>query len=136
MKSCVIFPTILICLSALVSGCATLFPGNDVDGPDSSDITTTSQSAPERDPADLSSVDYHRNQVVHAIQNRDIVPGMSAHEVISAWGRPRDVEVAGDGSHGNERWVYYSGNSRRYGLGGARMIYFENGRVVGWESGR
>jgi hypothetical protein len=134
MESRSIILTIFVCLATLLSGCASIFsePGTD-------DSTFTSQSAPASGPADreavdLSSPDYHRNQIAHAIQKRDIVAGMSAQEVVSAWGRPRDIEVAGDGSRGNERWIYYPGNSLRYGMAQSSVIYFENGRVAGWQA--
>ncbi len=134
-----LIPTFFIYLtcfagSASLTGCASLLQGAPDDDWDS---TRMSQSAPEaRDPIDMSSDEYRRERVAPAIENRDIVPGMSPQDVISAWGRPRDIEVAGDGTHGNERWVYYSGNSLRYGISQPRVIYFENGRVAGWESGR
>ena len=37
---------------------------------------------------DVNSDEYHRTHVARAIQNHDIVPGMSQQEVVSAWGRP------------------------------------------------
>ena len=131
MKAPLLILTISICLTGL-TGCASLFQGIPGDDWDS---TPTSQAAPEqREPLDFNSEDYHRNQVVHAIEARDIVPGMSPQEVISAWGRPREVETAGDSRYGNQRWVYYDGNSLHYGISQQRIIYFENGRVAGWES--
>ena len=69
-----------------------------------------------------------------AIQNQDIFLGMSAHDVQAAWGSPRDVETAGMPGSGNERWVYYNGNSMNYGMERPRIVYFEQGHVVGWES--
>jgi hypothetical protein len=137
MSKKILFLTILIFSAAFLQSCASLFTG---DGPDiqsgdpNSDYTSSSQSSPQ--PLDYNSQDYHDTQVVHAVQNRDIVLGMNSAEVISSWGRPRDVEEAGNGGQGNERWLYYSGNSLRYGISPAKIIYFENGKVVGWESPR
>src|SRR5690349_6914891 len=36
----------------------------------------------------------------------EISVGMSMEQVVSAWGRPRDVETAGDPSVGNQKWIY------------------------------
>lgn len=138
MISKLLIPTNFICLFSLLAltGCAGMFQRNSGEDWDS---TQMSQSAPDtsnNDVLDINSEEYHRTHVARAIQSQDIVPGMSQQEVVSAWGRPRDVEVAGDGTHGNERWIYYTGNSLRYGISKPRVIYFENGRVAGWESGR
>ena len=139
MESKHLFPTIFICLSSLsvLPGCAGMFQRMSGDDWDSTEM---SQSAPDsqagHDYVDINSDEYRRTHVTRAIQNQDIVPGMSQQDVVSAWGHPRDIEVAGDGTHGNERWVYYSGNSNHYGVSKTRVIYFENGRVAGWESGR
>lgn len=59
--------------------------------------------------------------------------GMDMNDVTSVWGEPGSIESAGDSSDGNQRWTYYSGLSSRYGLGDKRIVYFENGRVVGWK---
>lgn len=121
-----------ICL-AVLPGCAALLNGPFAD--EDSDYARFSQSAPDRsaDP-NPASEDYHRTYVSHAIDTRDIVPGMTEQEVVSAWGRPREVDVAGDGSRGNERWMYFNGNSLHYGVSQQRIVYFEGGRVAGWET--
>jgi hypothetical protein len=59
--------------------------------------------------------------------------GMAMEDVASIWGRPTHVDAAGTTQDGNQRWVYFSGLSSRYGLGSKRTVYFENGRVVGWK---
>lgn len=64
---------------------------------------------------------------------RDVVIGMSPDEVRSLWGEPREIEHAGLAHSGNERWTYYEGLSSRWSLSPARIIYFEGGRVSGWE---
>ena len=59
---------------------------------------------------------------------------MPSQDVYRIWGQPGDVEAAGKngGAYGNERWTYYEGLSG--GLGSARVLYFERGKVVGWET--
>ncbi len=51
--------------------------------------------------------------------------GMSKDDVIQSWGRPSRVDIAGNPANENERWAFY-------GNGAVRYIYFEGGRVEGW----
>lgn len=65
---------------------------------------------------------------------RDIALGMNRFEVARLWGDPREVQPSGNPEYGNERWIYWNGLSY---LSSEKIIYFENGRVVGWNvSGR
>lgn len=64
----------------------------------------------------------------------DVVMGMSVQDVRESWGTPRDVEVAGNPDEGNQRWIYRSGLTP--GLNSERILYFEQGRLVGWETTR
>jgi hypothetical protein len=75
-----------------------------------------------------------QSRLLSAISHQDIVLGMDQSQVMAAWGSPRDVETAGNSGSGAERWLYYSGNSLAYGMNRPRIVYFENGHVVGWES--
>jgi hypothetical protein len=141
MRTHRLFLTIFITLSLLpltfLQGCASLFNRGSDESSDSAYSSQAAEAPANPDTLDLNSEEYHRTHVARAIEQQDIVPGMSPQEVVSAWGRPREIQVAGEGrSGGNERWLYYSGNSLRYGINQARVIYFENGRVAGWESGR
>jgi hypothetical protein len=45
---------------------------------------------------------------------------------MNTFGRPTRVEVAGNPSYENERWLYSVNGATKY-------IYFESGRVEGWE---
>lgn len=62
-----------------------------------------------------------------AVQQGELALGMSKDDVEESWGRPERVDVAGNPSYENERWMY-----RRDGA--AKYIFFENGRVGGWNS--
>lgn len=73
----------------------------------------------ERQNASLSSDFYDPN-------SSDIVPGMTKDDVMSSWGKPARVEIAGNPSYENERWLYKTNGATKY-------IYFESGRVDGWE---
>lgn len=125
----------LLAISA--SGCALLHldNGTHFDDFDSSNSGNpynqgvASANDQQRDENDRQS------RLLSAISHQDIVLGMDQSQVMAAWGSPRDVETAGTGG-GNERWLYYSGNSLNYGMNKPRIVYFENGHVVGWESAR
>jgi hypothetical protein len=59
-------------------------------------------------------------------RNNDVYLGMNKNEVLASMGKPVKVEVAGNPRNENERWLYRF-NSR------SKFIYFESGRVEGWE---
>lgn len=56
----------------------------------------------------------------------DLLMGMSKNDVLSNLGKPNRVEVAGNPNFENERWLYQVNGASKY-------IYFESGRVEGWE---
>ncbi len=56
----------------------------------------------------------------------DVLMGMSKNDVVASLGKPARVEVAGNPSYENERWLYQFNGSAKY-------IYFESGLVQGWE---
>lgn len=72
--------------------------------------------------------------VAEAIEAQDIVLGMTPQHVMESWGDPDAREVAGSSDRGNERWKYSKFIPQADGFEKeVRMIYFEHGRVVGWE---
>jgi hypothetical protein len=71
---------------------------------------------------------YEQRRIKQAIEMRDVVLGMTRHQVQASWGSPTQREVAGRGAGGHERWTFGS----RYSLNGSRTVIFENGRVAGW----
>lgn len=60
-----------------------------------------------------------------AAEQSELLLNMTKEDVISSWGRPDRVDIAGKPSYENERWVY-----RRDGA--VKYIYFEAGKVGGW----
>lgn len=66
---------------------------------------------------------------------KDIAVGMSQELVRQSWGEPNLVEQSGNPVYKNERWKYVrelptlNGYKRQ-----KRYVYFEAGRVVGWET--
>ncbi len=72
--------------------------------------------------------------VAKAIESQDIALGMTQKSVMESWGDPDAVEAAGDAVYGYERWKYnrYISGNEGYQKE-LRVVYFEGGRVVGWE---
>ena len=67
--------------------------------------------------------------------NDDLRLGMPARSVESSLGQPNQVEVAGNPKYGNERWTYERAFPTSNGYySEKKVIYFEAGSVVGWES--
>jgi len=68
-------------------------------------------------------------------ETQDITLGMSQELVRKSWGEPQQVEHSGNPIYKNERWKYtrelptVNGYKRE-----RRYVYFEGGRVVGWET--
>lgn len=83
----------------------------------------------------LNMDDRHSNEIANIIEKQDIALGMSQSAVRESWGDPDAVEVAGDTVYGYERWRYnrfVSGNDGYQKE--MRMVFFEGGRVVGWQT--
>jgi hypothetical protein len=73
--------------------------------------------------------------VAQLIENNDIARGMSRGAVKQSWGEPDIIEAAGNPMYGNERWKYNKLVSTSDGYKPeSRVIYFEAGRVIGWET--
>jgi hypothetical protein len=68
-----------------------------------------------------------------ALDQRDVTLGMKMRDVLNVWGEPGEIEAAGQ-SDSHQRWIYFTGLSSSWSLGSARAVYFENGRVIGWET--
>jgi len=77
----------------------------------------------------------YSKDLVQIIENNDIAIGMSQQAVTESWGDPDMVEVAGNPVYRNERWKYTKYVSSEGGYRKEmRLIYFEGGRVAGWET--
>ncbi len=77
---------------------------------------------------------HHPSEIQTIIEQNDVTLGMSRQAVRESWGEPELVEVAGNPIYGNERWKYLEEVSSPEGYQTeARIIYFESGRVAGWE---
>lgn len=74
-------------------------------------------------------------EVRSLIEGGDISVGMPMDYVKKSWGEPQNVEVSGNPIYKNERWRYsrYVSSQDGYRLE-KRVVYFESGRVTGWET--
>jgi hypothetical protein len=95
----------------------------DSDSPDSDELYSTRRNDPFEQ-ADFAPPEES--------PRRDIFLGMEMRDVRDIWGIPLDIESAGDPRSGNQRWVYPG--SLEWVSYGKRLVYFEAGRVVGWET--
>jgi hypothetical protein len=69
------------------------------------------------------------------IASQDIAVGMTADLVKKSWGNPESVEYSGNEIYKNERWKYTREVPSPSGyMHERRFVYFEGGRVVGWET--
>lgn len=70
-----------------------------------------------------------------ALEYQDIAVGMPIDYVKKSWGEPNHIEVSGNPIYKNERWQYIKQVSTTHGYKQEkRYVYFEGGRVVGWET--
>ena len=70
-----------------------------------------------------------------AIETRDIFLGMTSQAVKASWGEPKAIESAGDPRYGYQRWKYetFIPSAEGY-VKESRVVYFEQHKVVGWET--
>lgn len=77
----------------------------------------------------------YSDEMAKLIESNDIAIGMSQKAVTESWGDPEIVEVAGNPIYRNECWKYSKYISSEDGYRREmRLIYFEGGRVIGWET--
>ena len=69
------------------------------------------------------------------METMDIAIGMPTDFVKKAWGEPDLIEHSGNPIYKNERWKYIKQVSTPNGYHQEkRFVFFEGGRVVGWET--
>jgi hypothetical protein len=74
-------------------------------------------------------------EMKNLIETQDIAVGMPQDYVRKSWGEPLSIEVSGNPIYKNERWKYQRMVSGSEGYRKEiRFVYFEGGRVVGWET--
>lgn len=114
----------------LLTGACSLMP----EQPESSslEVSAWSDERPARRPAMAAPTAERGNALNTASKIR---LGMSRSAVARLLGQPEAVEHAGHPTYGNERWRYSFENTSERGFTlSRRVIYFEAGAVVGWET--
>ncbi len=126
-----------VTLLALLSGCSTIFTHeSESNDPLEQAARETRRGAAAIGPFDF--VDPEKGplleaQIRRALRLGELTLGMRQDDVTSVWGSPQTVETAGDPRAENQRWLYFSGLSEQWSMGSRKVVYFEGGRVVGWE---
>jgi hypothetical protein len=126
-----IIPVSFLAFLGLAAGCAHI----NIDQEEGFGVNSDREPASavrRSEPED--QVDAEALRLRDARERHDLILGMDRDDVLSIWGDPREVQVAGDARLGNERWIYPMGLSSPWSLGQSRVVYFESGRVVGWET--
>lgn len=127
---------IALALFILQLGCAAL--GNrDVLRLNDDPVAREAQNTRDEVSSPYEGLSNHSNREElnqEAVEAGDVVLGMNMEQVMSSWGRPSDVEIAGDAESGNQKWTYSGGLMGRLKINPARIVYFERGRVAGWET--
>ena len=76
----------------------------------------------------------NKPEIQALVDINDITVGMTKQAVRDSWGEPELVEIAGNPLYGNERWGYSEQLPSSDGFQTEkRQVYFEGGRVIGWE---
>lgn len=69
-----------------------------------------------------------RRKISSAINQQQIMVGMTEEEVVRSWGKPSDINSSG-GSHGSrDQYVYRRGNNE------TQYVYLKNGFVTSWSN--
>jgi len=125
-------------LLTLLNGCAL------VNRQMPSDLATRDSVDFEENTSEPLSMNTHSNrtypseehtEIQQGLQLGELVIGMSMRHVVTLWGHPKDIETSGDFSRGNQKWVYLEDLWSHSNRGPLRVVYFEEGRVVGWKTG-
>jgi len=78
---------------------------------------------------------WQRYQNPHQFfHSNEVSLGMQSQTVKKSWGEPSAIQHAGDPQLKNERWVYEESAGQGWGIRSSRILYFENGRLIGWET--
>lgn len=82
---------------------------------------------------------YERNasnkgELDKVAESQDIALGMNEQLVVRAWGEPDGIEASGQARFRNQKWRYVKQIATTDGFfTEKRYVYFEGGRVIGWE---
>ncbi|MCM2280158.1 MAG: hypothetical protein NDJ89_18975 [Oligoflexia bacterium] len=128
-----------ILLASLLFGCASLFSREeevDRDPVKTAALRLRSPASSSGTRENTQASYLATQQLLVAKENRDLVPGMSMADVEEIWGQPQEIQMAGMPGTGYERWIYFEGLSSAWSVAAYRVVYFDEGRVSGWETPR
>ncbi len=127
---------LLVIFLTLLSGCALLpIDSNPPEDPIVSAVLSERGILPQEKDVGYSTFQLHKElEIQKALESGEVVLGMKMQDVISVWGEPNDIEMAGDPLLKNQKWIYSESPSRQTQLSSARIVYFEEGQVAGWEN--
>ncbi|PAU92611.1 hypothetical protein CK503_15850, partial [Aliifodinibius salipaludis] len=66
-------------------------------------------------------------EIKYAVQNQEIVIGMTERQVRLSWGQPDDINSTVTAENRDEQWVYGDETERTY-------LYFENGELTTYQN--
>lgn len=69
-----------------------------------------------------AAVANHQRDIADAIKAKQVMVGMTAAEVVQAWGKPRKVDRTSTANHEHENWFYGSGSLLIFFDGKVRSI--------------
>lgn len=75
-----------------------------------------------------------KKSIPNELKANSLSRGMTKITVKTLMGEPNDVQIAGNSSYENEKWIYqrYIPTEAGYQKD-IKIIYFEKGKVAGWE---
>lgn len=83
----------------------------------------------------MSRAKNNSRDYLEAVESQDLVLGMTQDLVKKSWGDPDSIEVSGNSIYKNEKWRYIRDVPTAQGYKRERRyVFFEGGRVVGWET--
>jgi hypothetical protein len=66
-------------------------------------------------------------EIKYAVQNQEIVIGMTERQARLSWGQPDDINSTVTAENRDEQWVYGDETERTY-------LYFENGKLTTYQN--
>jgi hypothetical protein len=126
-------------LTATLTHCAMIKLGDSYEDPIERAAESVRNAGSEGDNHSLQEAAQMREAVIeHASLSGDLVLGMNKYTVVSVWGNPTEIQTAGEPGSQNEKWIYSPSVSRRLRapaqMSGTKVVFFESGRVAGWET--
>src|SRR4051812_38521062 len=69
-------------------------------------LAQTEEASKEKEILARKQSPQNKDGILWATEWGELLVGMETQDVLSAWGRPTEIETAGDSRSGNQRWIY------------------------------